>query len=121
MLTHRKVVTLFQALYNTVSWNSDNGNARNNEVGQCLRPLTGRRLILGRIRRGVDVASFSFSSSLPASSSEVGARCRIMWTCSGSDRSATWTCSGKHGAFSGESSRLLQRLHFSFCTDRSWL
>jgi hypothetical protein len=30
MLTNRKVVTLFQALYNTVSWNSDNGNAGNN-------------------------------------------------------------------------------------------
>jgi hypothetical protein len=34
-LTNRKVVTLFQALYNTVSWNSDNGNAGNNEVGNA--------------------------------------------------------------------------------------
>ena len=35
MLTNRKVVTLFQALYNTVSWNSDNGNAGNNQVGNA--------------------------------------------------------------------------------------
>jgi malate dehydrogenase (oxaloacetate-decarboxylating) len=66
-------------------------------------------------------ASFSFSPSLPPSSSAAGPRCRITWTCSGSGRSATGTCSGKPWACSGESSRLLQRPHFSFCTDRSWL
>ena len=41
-------------------------------------------------------ASFSFLSSLPPSSSAVGPRCRITWTCSGSGRSATGMCSGKH-------------------------
>jgi hypothetical protein len=95
MLTDRKVVTLFQARYNTVSWNSAHGNAANNEGGQCPSPLTGRRPIRGRIRRGVAAASFSFSPSLQASPSVVGPRCRITWTCFGSGRSVTGTCSGK--------------------------
>ena len=43
MLKHRKVVTLFQARYSTVSWNSAHGNAANNEGGRCPSPLTGRR------------------------------------------------------------------------------
>src|SRR6266699_4357179 len=107
---------LLQALYNIVAWSSDNRNAGKKGVGQCRSPLIGR----GRVRHDIAAASFSFSPSLASSSSAVVPRCRITLTCSGSSRSATGRCSGKHWASSGGSSRLLQRPHFSFCTDRSW-
>ena len=93
----------------------DNGSVDEKGVGQCRSPLIGR----GRARHDIAAASLSFSPFLPSSSSAVGPRCRITSTCSGSSRSATGTCSGKHWASSGGSSRLLQRPHFSFCTDRS--
>src|SRR5208282_1001840 len=88
--THGPVL---RSLYNTLAWNSANGNADKNGVEQCPSPLTGRR----RMRRGgAAAASFSFSPSLPASSSAAGPHCRITWTRSGSGRSATGACSGKH-------------------------
>src|ERR1035438_7806454 len=84
MLANPQVVTLFQALYNTVSWNFDDGNAGVNQEGQCPSPLTGRRR--NRLGLAVAVVSFSSSWSLPASSSAVGPRCRITWISSGSGR-----------------------------------
>src|SRR3989442_3370608 len=67
---------LLQALYNIVSWSSDNRNAGKHGVEQCRSRLTGH----GCIRRGVAAASFSFSPFLASSSSATGPRRRISLT-----------------------------------------